>query len=187
MGQGRGNEAQRGGPTHRFRCVGIPRFGRAEREGTGPGSSEEAGRGRCSLLAERIARKAELRQCRAPLPDPHKGIQGTKRTKRTKRTKGTKGTKGTEGFEGNKGNKGVEGIKGTEGFEGFEGFDEAKRAFEFDEAEGIGGTGEFGGVCECSAIPGFLDIAESLGAEKRSESGEIGEIGGSCEYNSNSK
>lgn len=165
MGLGRGNEEQRGGPTHRLRCVGIPRFGRAEREGEGTntGSSEEAGRGRCSLLAERIARKAELRQCRAPLPDPHKGI---------------KGNKGTEG---------------TEGTEGFEGFDEAKRAFEFDEAEGIGGTGEFGGVCECSAIPGFLDIAESLGAEKSSESGEIGEIGETgetgetLEYNSNSK
>lgn len=154
MGQGRGNEEQRGGPTHRLRCVGIPRFGRAEREGEGAGSSEEAGRGRCSLLAERIARKAELRQCRAPLPDPHKG------------TEGTEGTKGTEGVEG---------------------FDEAKRAFEFDEAEGIGGTGEYGGVCECSAIPGFLDIAESLGAEKRSESGEIGETGETLEYNSNSK
>lgn len=167
MGLGRGNEAQRGGPTHRLRCVGIPRFGRAGREGTG--SSEEAGRGRCSLLAERIARKAELWQCRAPLPDPHKG---------------TEGNKGTEGFEGN---KGTEGNKGFEGFEGFEGFDEAKRAFEFDEAEGIGGTGEYGGVCECSAIPGLLDIAESLGSEKSSESGETGETGETLEYNSNSK
>lgn len=149
-GAWKGDEKQRGGPTHRLRCVGIPRFGRAGREGegAGAGSSEEAGRGRCSLLAERIARKAELRQCRAPLLDPHKGI---------------KGTKGTEGF------------------------DEAKRAFEFDGAEEIGGTGGFGGARECGGIPGLLDIAESLGAKKSSESGEIGGIFGPFEYNSNSK
>ena len=105
VGIGRRSERQRRDSAHRFRCDGSLRVGSARRGGEGRGSGE-GGRGRCSLLAERIARKAQRGQCRVAFPDPHKGAKGTKGSNEFDGTKGTSetfefdGSKGTSEFDG---------------------------------------------------------------------------------------